>query len=265
MVHRIDSVQNPLIKRMRTLARRSAREAENLMLIEGEKLVSEALDADLRPAHAFVREDKEPLLAELASRLAAAGAEVYVVPARVIEAMSDTVSPQGICAAFALLPRRDLSSAPGSLVALDGVQDPGNVGTIWRTADAAGYAGLLMGADTADAFSPKVQRAAMGSGFRVPSTSVDLPAALKELKGAGYTIIATALGGVSLYERPPIEGKFVVVIGSEAKGISEEILSIADLRLRIPMRGGAESLNAAVAAGIILYELTREQGETGDE
>lgn len=260
-MNRIDSVQNPLVKRMRALKRRAAREAENLMLIEGEKLVIEALNANLRAAYAFVREDKVESLKRLTDRLAAAGAEVYAVPARVIEAMSDTVSPQGICAAYTLAQEGDLSGAPDRLVALDGVQDPGNVGTIWRTADAAGYGGLLLGADTADAFSPKVQRAAMGSSFRVPSTSVDLPVALKELKDAGYMLVATALGGVGLYDRPKVNGKFVVIIGSEAKGVNPEILEFADLRLSIPMRGGAESLNAAVAAGIVLYDLTREQGD----
>ena len=110
--------------------------------------------------------------------------------------MCDTKTPQGACAAFGLPDFFDAEHAPERLVVLDGVQDPGNVGTIWRTADAAGVGGLLMSAVCADPFSPKVQRAAMGSGFRVPvSMTDDLPAMLAALRARGYSVIASSLHG----------------------------------------------------------------------
>ena len=144
------------------------------------------------------------------------------------------------------------------VVALDGVQDPGNVGTIWRTADAAGFEGILFGAGCADPLSPKVQRSAMGSGFRTPfMTAADLPEALTTLRNRGYSVIASDLKGEDFYARRDVGNAFVLIIGSEARGISDEVRSAADMLVKLPMRGGAESLNAAVAAGIMMYELMR--------
>ena len=196
----------------------------------------------------------------LAEELEQSGANAFIVPRSLLEAVSDTRTPQGICASFDLPRPLPLSEAPSRIVALDGVQDPGNVGTIWRTADAAGFRGLLMGAGCADPLSPKVQRSAMGSGFRLPFMQAgDLPAALTGLKARGWTVIASDLHGRDFYSRADPGEKFVLVIGSEAHGISEATRAAADMLLKLPMRGGAESLNAAVAAGIMMYELMREQ------
>ena len=144
------------------------------------------------------------------------------------------------------------------MVALDGVQDPGNVGTIWRTADAAGFGGVLLGAGCADPMSPKVLRSAMGSAFRVPFARTEsMPETLGQLRAAGYSILCSDLHGEDFYERSPVNSKFVLVIGSEAHGISQATREQATHLVKLPMRGGAESLNAAVAAGIMMYELMR--------
>ncbi len=157
------------------------------------------------------------------------------------------------------IPSMSIDDAPARIVALDGVQDPGNVGTIWRTADAAGFSGLLLGPGCADPLSPKVQRAAMGSGFRVPyMLADDLPAALMALKARGWTALASDLNGADFYRRPDPGARFVLVIGNEARGISAATREAASALVKLPMRGGAESLNAAVAAGIMMYELMRE-------
>ena len=157
------------------------------------------------------------------------------------------------------LPREAL---PDRLVALDGVQDPGNVGTIWRTCDAAGIQGLLLTGECADPFSPKVQRAAMGSGFRVGARMCDdLAEELSALQARGYAVIASSLQGEPFCEALPRPDRFVLVIGNEARGVSAAVQALSDVRVRLPMRGGAESLNAAVAAGIMMYELTRGMGE----
>ena len=146
------------------------------------------------------------------------------------------------------------------LPALDGTQDPGNVGTIWRTADAAGFQAVLFGPGCADPLSPKVQRAAMGSGFRVPfMIEDDLPDALLRMKAEGWTVMASDLHGMDFYRRPNPGDRYVLVIGNEARGISQGTRLVADMLLKLPMRGGAESLNAAVAAGIMMYGLTEEK------
>ncbi len=257
----IQSMQNPVVKRLKGLKDKKGREEAGEMLVEGEKLMLEAAGMGLAPSEALIEDEQAPRFAALAGRMAACGARVYAVPRRVLEAVCDTRTPQGACAAFSLPAPFDAAAAPARLVALDGVQDPGNVGTIWRTADAAGLDGLLMSRACADPFSPKVQRAAMGSGFRVPvSVTEDLPGMLRALQARGYAVIASSLHGDPFYQGAPRGAeRFALVIGNEARGVSDEVMALADVRLKLPMRGGAESLNAAVAAGIMMYELMREK------
>jgi TrmH family RNA methyltransferase len=188
------------------------------------------------------------------------GARCVSVPKDVMSSVSPMKTPQGVLFSCEM----PNFSLPDKLegkryMVLDGVQDPGNVGTIWRTADAAGFQGLLLGAGCADPLSPKVQRSAMGSGFRLPiMQSGDLPSALNALRQEGWTVIASDLRGNDFYSHPDPGRKFVLVIGSEAHGISDATRQAADLLLKLPMRGGAESLNAAVAAGIMMYELMKK-------
>ena len=182
----------------------------------------------------------------------------FIVTRSLLETICDTRTPQGVCAAFELPEPVALEQLPERVVALDGVQDPGNLGTIWRTADAAGFQALLLGAGGADPLSPKVQRAAMGSGFRLPFCHTpELADALLQLRQRGYRVFASDLSGADFYARPDAGEKFVLVIGNEARGISDAVREAADCRVKLPMRGGAESLNAAVAAGIMMYELMR--------
>ncbi len=255
MMERLDSVKNPLIQRLRALKTAEGRESQRLFLVEGEKLMREAA-ALLVPSVALFEEGLD--FHDLPEALSAKGARTLTVPRRVLEAVCDTRTPQGACAAFAPPAPLDLADAPDRIVALDGVQDPGNLGTIWRTADAAGFQALIAGPGCAEALSPKVQRAAMGSGFRLPLAKAEsLPLTLRALAARGYAVVATSLGGEPFYEHAPLTDRFVLVIGSEAHGISPEALKAATVSLKLPMRGGAQSLNAAVAAGIMMYELCR--------
>ena len=255
-MERLDSVKNPLIQRLRALKGAEGREAEGLFLVEGEKMMREA-SAVLAPAAALFEEGRD--FGDLPEALRSLGARVLTVPRRVLEAVCDTKTPQGACAAFAPPKPLDIENPPRRIVALDGVQDPGNLGTIWRTADAAGFEALLTGPDCADWLSPKVQRAAMGSGFRVPlGQARDLAEALSALRARGYAVVATSLDGAPFYQRAPLPDKFVLVIGSEAHGISPQVMARATVALKLPMRGGAQSLNASVAAGIIMYDLCRD-------
>jgi len=255
----IQSIQNPTVKRLKSLKEKKAREDMGEMLVEGEKLMLEAAQKKLAVSDALIYEAMADKFSALIRRMEQAGGRVYSVPRRILEAVCDTKTPQGACAAFAIPDFFDAEHAPDRLVVLDGVQDPGNVGTIWRTADAAGLNGMVMSAVCADPFSPKVQRASMGSGFRVPvSITNDLPALLTALRARGYAVIASSLHGSPFYEGLPRCGKFALIVGNEARGVSDEVMAVSDVRLKLPMRGGAESLNAAVAAGIMMYELMRE-------
>ena len=257
-MNEIQSVQNPTIKRLKGLKDKKAREEAHEMLVEGEKLMREAAQLGLPVSDALFDEAMIDRFSDLVHVMEQSGARAYSVPRRLLEVVCDTKTPQGACAAFGLPTFFDVAHAPEQLVVLDGVQDPGNVGTIWRTADAAGIGGLIMSAACADPFSPKVQRAAMGSGFRVPvSMTDDLTGMLAALREKGYHVIASSLHGEPFYENAPHGGRFALVIGNEARGVSETVMQVADVRLKLPMRGGAESLNAAVAAGIMMYELTR--------
>ena len=251
---RITSAKNPMLRDMKALAQRNGRQAQGRFLVEGEVMLREALKCGLRIRDALAVEGK----LDLAGELQAAGARTALVPEELLASVCDTKTPQGVCATFDLPLPLPLEEAPARVVALDGVQDPGNVGTIWRTADAAGFGVVLLGGGCADPLSPKVQRAAMGSGFRVPFMVEDpLPQALLRMKAQGWTVLASDLHGQDFYSHPDPGGKYALVIGSEAHGISQATRQAADLLVKLPMRGGAESLNAAVAAGIMMYELTR--------
>ncbi len=256
----LTSVQNPTVKRLKSLKDKKARQEHQEMLVEGEKLMREAAAAGLQPGDVLIDREQAQRFDSLAREMERYGARVHLTPRHVLEAACDTKSPQGACGSFRLPAPFRADAAPDTLVVLDGVQDPGNVGTIWRTADAAGLQGMLMSAACADPLSPKVQRSAMGSGFRVPIRMTDdLPGELAALREQGYRIIVSALDGAPFYEGMPKCERFALVIGNEARGVSDAVQAVADVRLKLPMRGGAESLNAAVAAGIMMYELMKEK------
>lgn len=247
----LTSLKNPRVALWRSLKDHKARKETGLFLVEGRKMVAEALAS---------RFDVETVLCDAAQTEAFAPLlnqyETVLLPEHVLAAVCDTKTPQGIAAVVRM--RTETRQGP-RLVALDGVQDPGNMGTILRTADAAGFDGLLLSEQCADIFSPKVLRATMGSIFRMGVTvTPDLPGLLTHLREQGYSVISSQLDGMPFYQREGVAAQFVLVIGNEGNGVSPVVQATATHRLKLPMRGGAESLNAAVAAGIMMYELTRE-------
>ena len=254
-MERITSVKNPVVRGLRELKDRRAREETGRILVEGEVMIREALGCGLQIFDLLAVERCEDFAREMAAR----GARAFSVPENVLEAVCETRTPQGVCASFSQPRRLTARELPDVVVALDGVQDPGNVGTIWRTADAAGIQALVLGEGSADPMSPKVLRAAMGSGFRLPFAQTrDLPGLLRDLAAKGYAVIASDLSGQDFYARPDPGRKLALIIGNEARGISDEVRACATMRVRLPMRGGAESLNAAIAAGILMYDLMKE-------
>ena len=246
----ITSLKNPKVIAWKSLKDKKGREEHHAFLVEGDKMVREGLASGLTVQAVLIREDLTREYLPL-DHLPVP----YVLPAHVFNAVCDTKTPQGIAAVV----RMETRPASGPrLLALDGVQDPGNVGTIVRTADAAGFDGVLFSRECADLFSPKVLRATMGSVFRLGfSSPASLPEALEELKKKGYSVLSSQLDGDPFYERSGIAPSFVLVVGNEGNGISDAVKAAVTHRRCLPMRGGAESLNAAVAAGIMMYELTR--------
>lgn len=248
-MEQITSLKNSRILLWKSLKDRKGRRETGLFLVEGRKMVEEALASHFPVSAILVDQDRVSEWS-LPSDIPA-----YSMPAHVLGAVCDTKTPQGIAAVVGMTEMRQ----PGHrLVVMDGVQDPGNVGTILRTADAAGFDGVLLSRQCADVFSPKVLRATMGSIFRMGvQVCDDLPHTLTCLKEQGFSVISSQLDGDPFYERAPVGEKFCLVIGSEGNGVSPQVQAVATHRVKLPMRGGAESLNAAVAAGIMMYELMR--------
>lgn len=240
----ISSRSNERVKEARSLRESKFRRATGLHFIEGDKVVGEALTSGAEVTTVFCREGTP------APR---GGFELLEVTEGVMEALC-TGTPQNLCA----LVRTPVTAPPeeyrGLIVVLEQLQDPGNVGTILRTADALGGAGVLLSADSADPFAPKTLRASMGSAYHLPVYIGDVPTELKRMKEQGYTCLCGHLRGSE--NMPPIQEKMALVVGNEGQGVSRETAELCTL-YRLPMAGRAESLNAAVFAAIMLYELTR--------
>ena len=245
----LSSLKNPKVMAWRSLKEKKGRDERHAFLVEGTRMVTEALASSFHVLALLLREEYRPDF-PLPEDIPA-----YLLPDHVFRSVCDTRTPQGIAAVLELQSRE----ADGArLLALDGVQDPGNVGTIIRTADAAGFHGVLFSPDCADLFSPKVLRSTMGSVFRLGfSFPASLPDELIRLKEKGYSILSSQLDGAPFYDRKEVSPSFVLVIGNEGNGITEAVKAVATHHLCLPMRGGAESLNAAVAAGIMMYDLAR--------
>ena len=250
MLEHITSLKNPKVTTWKSLKDRKGRKETGCFLVEGRKMVEEAI-ASAFPVEAVLVDD-----ARLGEFALPADIPAYAMPAHVLAAVCDTKTPQGVAAVVRMA---EVALHGPRLVAMDGVQDPGNVGTIIRTADAAGFDGVILSAQCADVFSPKVLRATMGSIFRMGvRVTDDLPGLLTRMVQEGASVVSSQLDGEPFYRHAPLGERFVLVIGSEGNGVTDEVKAIATHRLKLPMRGGAESLNAAVAAGIMMYELTRD-------
>lgn len=252
-MERITSRRNPLIARLRKLGTdKKARRAEGLFLCEGDKLVGEALRWGAQ-VELLAAAEGTPAPAGLPAHT-----QVVELPAELLAYVSTVDTPQNmlaLCRTPALTPPEALS--PGRYLVLDGVQDPGNVGTIWRTADAFGADGLLLVNGCADPWSPKTIRATMGACFRLPAWEADLETVRALLDGAGIPLYATALRADTADVRQVDLKRAAVVIGSEGRGISKEALALCRRTIKIPMRERCESLNAAMAAGVVLWEMCR--------
>lgn len=258
----ITSLKNPIVKEMRSLLHKNKRRQAGHFLIEGEKMVGEALSSGCHLQTVCYVEGKTPDPI-LQSRLQQAGAHLFTVSSHVMQAVCETETPQGVVASCSFV-------APPAqwgerCIYLDGIQDPGNLGTILRTADAMGI-DLVVAAGCVDLYNPKVVRSTMGSLFRqqvlVTDNGISI---LQQMKEQGWRILASVLDcHAQPLQGTAFTGKICIIIGNESRGVSQQALLCSHDTVYIPMTGGAESLNAAIAAGIFMWEL-RKGNPTGKE
>jgi TrmH family RNA methyltransferase len=257
----IRSTKNPKIQQVRgLLARRAEREEQKAFVAEGVRLVEEALQAGWPARQLFFSDGVSERGRRVAEAYAALGTEVEEVSDAVMQTLAGTETPQGLLAVLAEY-ELPMHPAPDFLLLVDGVRDPGNLGTLLRSAAAAGVQAVLLPPGTVDAFAPKVVRSAMGAHFRMPIRTVDwtwLDAWRKQAVKPWRIFLAEAENGTPCWQanlRQPL----MLVVGGEAEGAGAETLQRVDEKLSIPMPGKFESLNAGVAASILMFEVVRQR------
>ena len=256
----IQSRQNAALRHLARLGReRKYRRSTGEMLCEGEKMLQEAVASGAQIKTLLVRAGREDCLPDgLTNRLGQAGAALYTAPDALFCQASGVETPQNVIFSCAQ-PRWTADALDGKeqVLLLDGLQDPGNLGTILRTAEAFALGAVVLCEGCADPFSPKVVRSTMGAVFRLPCVQLGLQEAVGCLHGAGLPVYATALHADSVPLAQVPLGRAAVIIGSEGRGVTPAALALSDKRVIIPMAGRAESLNAGVAAAIVIYEMTK--------
>ena len=251
----INSLQNSKVKYVRRLqADRRFRAREEAFVVEGTRWLTELLTYPKPARHLFATADwlKNPQQASLLSDLGA----VQPVSAEVMAAMSDTETPQGILAVLDRV-KRPFPPNPSLLLILDSIRDPGNLGTILRTAGAAGVAGVWLGPGCVDAYNPKVVRSSMGALLRLPIADGSWAEIGESVKG--LAVYLAAADGELVYTAVNWTHPSALIIGSEASGAGQQARQLAQHQIAIPIKSHTESLNAAIAAGVILFEAVRQQ------
>lgn len=264
----ITSTSNPRIKRLAGLQKkRKMREEEQVFLTEGLRMFREAPGERLKELYvseSFANKEKELIR----QKEKESGVRVQILADHVFSAVSDTKTPQGVLCVMAREKEPSLEElcAPGPdgrqplLMVLDNLQDPGNLGTILRTGEGAGVTAVVMSSDCVDLYNPKTVRSTMGSIYRVPCRrEEDIHGFLASLKESGVRIFAAHLEGRADYDEEDYTGGSAFLIGNEGNGLREETARMADTYIRIPMEGEVESLNAAIAATILMFEAGRQR------
>ncbi len=258
----LSSAQNPLIKLVRSLDDRKGRRESGLFVAEGAKVVATARDQGWAP-HALLIDQAaadRPILASLARWAAAAGAEVAAVSTPLMERLVAKDNPQAVLGVFHQQTAEPavVQPTPGAVwVVLEEVRDPGNLGTIVRTVDAAGASGVILVGTTCDPFSTDAVRATMGSLFAVPVVRIGLEAALALTTSWPGLVVASHLQAAVDFRTVDYTPPTLLLMGREGPGLSDTLAATAGVRVRIPMAGGADSLNLAIASALMIYEARR--------
>lgn len=253
----LTSLSNPAIKRVRSLQQRKYRLQERAFVVEGVRAVEDILAAGIEPYALYVRSDMDfPFLLDTE-------APVRYVRADLFDQLTDVAHPQGILAVVPMFddaPLPDLAMNP-LVVVLDGIKDPGNLGTLFRSAAGAGVNHLFISDDSVDPYNPKVVRAAMGAHFRVPFSRGSIGDQYSYFSNFPLIALAEA-GGNALYDSVSWQTASMMVIGSEAFGPSAESRKLANAIVSIPLLNGVESLNAGVAGSLLMFEAARQRRGT---
>ncbi|HLE51712.1 MAG TPA: RNA methyltransferase [Anaerolineales bacterium] len=255
----ITSVHNSKIQWVRALQSRSkARQDEQVFVVEGVRLCEEALRAGWKARILFHTEDLNARGQAVVDSYHSQAVPIEIVSPHVLHAISDTETPQGI---LAVIERRalPLPEVLDFVFIPDGVRDPGNLGTMLRTAGAAGVQAVFLPPGTVDPFSPKVVRAGMGIQFSLPVLTLPWKEIRSQLSKAAFHVYLAAAGEGQPYLLADFRGPLALIVGGEAQGAGEQGRQIADRCIFIPMPGGGESLNVAAAAAILLYEVVRQR------
>jgi TrmH family RNA methyltransferase len=252
VLKQIESVNNPKVKQWKKLLTKKERDKSGTFLVEGFHLVEEALKQGEQVLEIIVSEQ-----VGLPPRWDAGSTPVTLVTEEISNSLSDTEAPQGIYAVCRQENRKVARSDAKTFLLIDAVQDPGNLGTMIRTADAAGIDAVVVGRGSVDIFNSKVLRSAQGSHFHLPIIRDDLHEWVDKLKEKNIPVYGTALEGASLFTDTSCGDTFALIVGNEGNGVNKEILSNTTANLYIPIYGKSESLNVAVATGILLYFLKK--------
>ena len=257
----LTGLQNPVVKAAAELKQKKYRTQNGLYLAEGLRTAEEAVAYKAVETLFYVATDDDRTM-RLLEDAAMQNIKLVCVNENVMKKIADTETPQGIIAVCKMRqPKLEILLASGKmLLVLDRVGDPGNIGAMLRTADAAGIGGLVLLKGCADIYAPKTVRSSMGSLFHIPVLSgVSEQEFVSAAKKAGYDLLVTCLDGADNLYKADLSGRIAFVMGNEAGGVSETLLEKADKRVYIPMAGRAESLNVAMAAGIVMFEALRRK------
>jgi RNA methyltransferase, TrmH family len=251
----IESESNTSLKQWKKLHTKKEREKSGTFLLEGPHLIEEAITSGAKLQHVIVEENFEINEAWLKEEFT-----LWSVPAKLMKQLSETEKPQGIIAVCEMMDQsEELIKKGGRYLLIDGVQDPGNLGTIIRTADSAGLDGVFLGEGTADLYNGKTVRSTQGSLFHLPIVKANLLDIIERCKEHDLPVLSTSLqNSVDMRETPEVDG-FALIMGNEGAGVQEILQQQSTLNVKIPIFGSAESLNVSVATGILLYELQRNR------
>lgn len=255
----IQSKENAFIKQVRKLKEKRYRTLKDQFLVEGFRFTEEALISQYEVPYLFIDEKHINKWedSKLKSKLNK-NTKVYLLKEQVFKFISSTDTPQGVIAVVNNK-KDELIYGDGFYVLVDRLQDPGNMGTIIRTAHAAGALGLLYTKGTVDVFNEKTLRSSMGSIFHIPVIEDEDLSQVGKLKERGFTVVVSSLDTDKNFYDVDLKKNLIICIGNEGNGISEEVFALANTKIKIPMPGGAESLNAAAAASIMIFEVVRQK------
>ncbi|MCY6370553.1 TrmH family RNA methyltransferase [Clostridium ganghwense] len=258
-MNKIESRDNSLIKEIKKLHKKKYRNEKEQFVIEGFRFVGEALQSSFNVPYIFISDSGMDRYKNFKiEELLQTDTKVYCVSDSILKELCNTNNPQGILGVVDNK-RVKTKDIKGFYVLADKIQDPGNMGTIIRTAHASGALGVIVTKGTVDVFNDKTLRSTMGSIFKMPIIEDEDFNIVKDLKEKGFKLIVSSLDTEKNFYDIDLTGRAIISVGNEGNGISSELYALGEEKVKIPMPGGAESLNAAVAASIMMYEAVRQK------